>query len=202
MKREEVQALKQLKLNISISPKDFKDYYWSKEELVKFCRTIGLNATGCKIEIAGRIELFLATRKVVRTALKKRSISRFDWKNFELNFDTKLTDNYKNTENVRAFMTLQIGPHFRFNTQFMIWAKVHTGESLREAIEEWNHIYIRKKNKEYQSEIAPQFEYNMYIRDFLADNLGMATKDAIKYWKLKRAQRGNKKYSKQDLRLF
>jgi hypothetical protein len=190
------------KLNISIKPEDFKNFYWLKTELVSFCRANGISATGGKIEIAGRIEHYLAMGKVIQTSRKPSPTSSFDWKNAELNLSTKLTDNYKNTENVRAFMILHIGPHFRFNTQFMIWAKAHTGKSLREAIEEWNHIYTRKKNKEYQSEIAPQFEYNMYIRDFLADNLGMATKDAIKYWKLKRAQRGNKKYSKQDLRLF
>ena len=189
-------------LNISISPEDFENCYWLKEELTDFCRSTGINMSGGKNEIANRIKLFLATGEVVKTIVKIIPKSNFDWKDAVLNLNTKLTDNYKNTENVRAFMILHIGPHFKFNTQFMKWTIANTGKSLRDAIEEWNHIYIRKKNKEYQSEIAPQFEYNMYIRVFLADNLGMATKDAIKYWKLKRAQRGNKKYSKQDLSLF
>ena len=194
--------MKRPELKMPISPEDFKEYYWSKEELVKFCSAIGLNATGCKIEIAGRIEFFLATSKVVRTALKPRSISRFDWKNSELNFDTKLTDNYKNTENVRAFMTLHIGPHFRFNTQFMIWAKTNAGKTLADAIDEWNRIYNLKRNKRQKAEIAPQFEYSSYIRDFMADNPGKTRALAIHFWKLKRRQRGDNNYSKTDLFLF
>jgi hypothetical protein len=190
MKREEVEVMKRPVLNNSVSIEDFKGYYWSKEELVKFCRGIGLNANGGKIEITERIELFLATARFVSTVEKVIPTSRFDWKHAELNINTIITDNYKNTENVRAFMTLQIGQHFRFNVDFMNWIKSNVGKNMYDAIEEWNRIYIRRKNKEYKSEIAPQFEYNRYIRDFMLDNLGASLKDVIKCWKIKRAKIG------------
>jgi hypothetical protein len=107
--------------------------------------------------------------------------------------DTPITDNYKNTENVRAFMTKEIGSHFRFNTEFMKWTKQHTGKTMRDAIAEWQRIYILKKDKNYKTDIAPQFEYNTHIRNFLADNPGKTLKDAINSWNLKR---NNHKYGK------
>ncbi len=42
-------------LNKEISVKDFKDFYWLKEELLAFSRTEGLKTTGGKIEISERI---------------------------------------------------------------------------------------------------------------------------------------------------
>ena len=42
-------------LNDTISPQDFKDFYWLKEELVTFCKTKGISSSGGKIEIADRI---------------------------------------------------------------------------------------------------------------------------------------------------
>ena len=190
---------KRPELNNSISLHDFLGFYWLKTELVSFCKTNGISAAGGKIEITGRIEHFLATGEVVRAVGKPSPTSEFDWNNSALNLNTKLTDNYKNTENMRAFMTLHTGSHFRFNTEFMNWAKSNTGKSLREAIEEWNAIYIRRKNKEYKTEIPPQFEYNRYIRDFMVDNPGQTRASAMYFWKLKRRQRGDNTYCVTDL---
>ena len=192
---------KRPELNISISHDDFQSFYWLKTELISFCRANGISASGGKIEIAGRIEQFLATGKVMPASRKPVAISNFDWKNTELHLNTKITDNYKNTENVRAFMTFHIGPHFKFNSDFMNWAKANAGKSLADAIDEWKRIYTLHKNKEHKSVIAPQFEFNRYIRDFMADNPGMTIKDVIKYWKVKRGQAGDKKYSGEDFNL-
>jgi len=193
---------KRPELNAEITLDDFKNFYWLKTELVAFCKNNGIGTAGGKIEISGRIERFLATGEVVRVVEKPIQTSLFDWNNAILNLNTKLTDNYKNTQNVRAFLTSCIGPHFRFNTEFMKWARENTGKSLKEAVEEWNQIYARRKNKADKSEIPPQFEYNRYIRDFMADNPGHSITSAIHFWKLKSRQPGNNYYSETDLFLF
>ena len=46
-------------LTTQISLNDFKDFYWLKEELTKFCLENILSTSGSKLEIAERIELFL-----------------------------------------------------------------------------------------------------------------------------------------------
>ena len=190
---------KRPELNSTISPDDFKNFYWLKAELVSFCRTNGICTTGGKIEITSGIEKYLATGIVVPTSGSPVQTSSFDWNNAELKLTTKLTDNYKNTENVRTFMTLHIGHHFKFNTEFMNWAKANTGKSMGEAIEEWKRIYTLKRNKGQKTEIAPQFEYNRYIRDFMADNPGQTLKSAIRLWKIKSRRTGDNKYDSNDL---
>ena len=58
-------------LNKNITLKDFKDFYWMKEELVAFCRKIGINSSGGKIEIANRIAKYLQTGKIEKGNINK-----------------------------------------------------------------------------------------------------------------------------------
>jgi hypothetical protein len=189
------------KLGKEISIKDFKDYYWLKEELVEFCRAIGINSSGGKIDISNRIIKFLENGElIIKSNIKKKTIiSKFDWNMEKLNTATLITDNYRNTENVREFFQQNIGDHFKFNVEFMNWMKAHQGKTLGDAIEKWIEISKLKKDKNYKTEIAPQFEYNTYMRDFLNDNPHLSSKDAIKSWKIKRNKPGVKKYEIKDL---
>jgi len=194
---------KRPKLNNKISLQDFKDFYWLKAELVSFCKENNINRSGGKIEITNRIIHFLETGKnLEKTKINaQKSKSSFNWNTEKLSCETVITDNYKNTENVRQFFTVEIGKHFKFNVLFINWIKQNIGKTLKDAIEEWNRIYILKKDKNYKSEIGIQFEYNTYIRDFLEDNPKMSIRDAKKYWLLKREIRGSMKYTKSDLEL-
>jgi len=195
---------KRPKLNNKISLQDFKDFYWLKAELVSFCKENNINRSGGKIEITNRIIYFLETGKNLgKTKINaQKSKSNFNWNAEKLSYETVITDNYKNTENVRQFFTVEIGKHFKFNVLFIHWIKQNIGKTLKDAIEEWNRIYILKKDKNYKSEIDTQFEYNTYIRDFLANNPKMSIRDAKKYWMLKRETRGSMKYTKSDLELI
>jgi hypothetical protein len=184
-------------LDKNISLEDFKNYYWLKEELVRFCRDRGICVSGGKIEISSRIVAFLESGKIVRSNIKKiKNKSIFDWNNEHLSIGTVITGNYRNSENVRAFFKSEIGNTFRFNVAFMNWMRVNKGKTLGDAVVIWRKITEQKKDKGYKTEIAPQFEYNTYIRDFLYDNPGSSIKDAIASWKIKRDQPGVKKYEK------
>jgi len=189
------------KLDKNISIKDFKDYYWLKEELVGLCRVIGINSSGGKIDINKRIINFLENGEIITKSNIKRvnNISTFDWNNEKLSIYTLITDNYKNTENVRTFFQHKIGGHFRFNVEFMNWMKSNQGKTLGNAVEKWINIAELKKDKNYKTKIAPQFEYNTYMRDFLNDNPHLTSKEAINSWKIKRDKPGVKKYEKEDL---
>ena len=192
---------KKPKLNNKISLQDFKDFYWLKAELVAFCKKNNINRSGGKIEIINRIIYFIETGKnLEKTKINiQKSKSNFNWNAEKLSCETVITDNYKNTENVRQFFTAEIGKYFKFNVLFINWMKQNIGKTLKDAIEEWNRIYILKRDKNHKSEIGVQFEYNTYIRDFLADNPKLSIRDAKKYWMLKRETRGSMKYAKSDL---
>jgi hypothetical protein len=193
--------MKKPNLNKNISIKDFKDYYWLKEDLVRFCKEIGINCSGGKIEIASRISHYLETMILIKSSntIRKKANSNFDWNLEKLDANTIITDNYKNTENVREFFKNKIGSNFKFNVEFMDWMKANTGKTLGDAITKYQQIAQQKKDKNYKTEIAPQFEYNTYIRDFLNHNPGLTIKNALECWKIKREKAGVKKYEKQDL---
>lgn len=188
-------------LDTNLSVETFSEHYWLKEELVNFCRKVGISRSGGKRDISDRIARFLETGTIVtkQTCPKEKRVASFDWNHEILSTATIITDNYKNTENVRAFFEQQIGKRFKFNVHFMNWMKTNSGKTLGDAIEEWKRIYELKKDKNYKSEIAPQFEYNRYTRDFHAQNPGLSVKDAIKCWEMKRNKSGNHHYEDADL---
>jgi hypothetical protein len=189
-------------LDKNISLADFNDFYWLKEELVAFCKNVGISTLGGKIEISDRIRHYILTGKTDRIELKKsKSKSKFDWNKETLTVKTLITDNYKNGENVRNFFIQEVGSHFAFNVIFMKWIKENVGKTLGDAIFEWNRINELKKDKNYVSEIDPQFEYNRYMRAFMADNPELSSKDAMRHWKLKRSQRGTNEYERTDLEM-
>lgn len=189
------------KLDKSISATEFKANYWLKEELVIFCRSVGIKTTGGKIEIANRVLRYLETGEVVNECytISKATKSNFDWGNASLNSNTLITDNYRNSENVREFFKNAIGSNFKFNVEFMNWMKLSAGKTLGDAVCKWKEIAEIKRSKNYKTHIAPQFEYNTYIRDFLADNPQLTLKQAIESWKIKREKPEAKKYNKGDL---
>lgn len=189
------------KLEKNISIKDFKNYYWLKTELIDFCKVLGIPRNGGKLELFNRIVSFLETGKtpVAEPIELKKTISTFDWNTEKLSISTLITDNYKNTENVRAFFIKNIGAKFKFNVAFMNWMKENKGKTLGDAIDKWQEINILKKDKNYKTEIAPQFEYNAYMRAFLQDNPNLSAKDAMKSWMIKRDKLGPKIYEKEDV---
>jgi len=189
-------------LDKNISLLDFKEFYWLKEELVNFCKQVGIKTTGSKIELTEKIEKYLLTGKVVSFSQKTNSKqSNFDWNNEKLTRQTIITDNYKNSENVRSFFIKEIGETFSFNVLFMSWLKENVGKTLNDAIIKWKEIKALKKDKNFKSEIDPQFEYNRYMRAFLADNPYLSSKEAMRYWMLKRTRRGTNEYEPKDLEL-
>lgn len=190
-------------LDTKLSVQDFRDFYWLKEELVSFCKLHNIPPSGSKIELSERIAQFLENGDIslLQKTTKRKAVSSFDWNHANLSLQTVITDNYKNTENVRRFFLEYIGKHFHFNTAFMNWMKTNAGKTLGDAAEEWKRLYLLKKDNTLKSEIAPQFEYNRYIRAFLAANPDRTIQDAMKYWKLKRQGRGSKEYQDSDLNL-
>ncbi len=190
-------------LNKDITIDDFREFYWLKMELIEFCRQEGLRKQGGKIEVADRVEAYLRTGKKETAIKKKRApVSKFDWNHETLTLETVITDNYKNSKNVRTFFQEQIGSAFKFNVAFMNWMKENAGKTLADAVDEWNAIKAAKKMKKKRTIIAPQFEYNRYIRDFLDDNPDRTKADAIQFWKIKRSVRGDNVYKKSDLDLM
>ena len=128
---------KRPELDNKISVTDFKDFYWLKNELIDFCKSTGICTNGGKQALADRIISYLHTGEIPKNLPKQPSKSKFDWKTAEITLDAEITDNYRNSENVRAFMKREIGAHFRFNTEFLKWTKQNVGKTMKDAIHYW-----------------------------------------------------------------
>lgn len=68
----------------------------------------------------------------------------FDWHSEALSRDTPVTRDYRNTQNVRRFMTEQCGPAFKFDRAFMAWIRDDTGKTLGEVADEWQRRHSDK----------------------------------------------------------
>lgn len=180
-------------------------WYWLKSELVDHARRLGLKTTGAKFTLLDRIGHYLDTGETrLPGDAKPRAASNFDWHGEILTPETEITDNYKNTQNVRRFFQAHIGPGFKFNIAFMAWMKDNTGKTLHDAVETYLRLQARAAEPGAKSRIAEHNQFNQYTRDFLADNPTMGLEEVRKYWALKRArpsETGRHVYDPDDLKL-
>ncbi|MGL5352939.1 MAG: DUF6434 domain-containing protein [Clostridium sp.] len=180
-------------LSTSLDSEAFKSYYYLKEELVTFCREVGLKCTGGKQDLTERIAYFLDTGEKLNSINTKRHKSDVG----EITLQSIIEENFICSEKHRAFFKTVIGSKFSFNVVFQKWLKANAGKSYAEAVDEYYNIIKEKKSN--TTIIDGQFEYNTYIREFFKDNKGKSLEDAIKCWKYKKGMKGNNKYEKEDL---
>ena len=183
-------------LNNKLNSKEFKEYYYLKEELIDFCRRNNLQTTGSKLELTDRIEKFLDTGEKTTKSHDSRKTKIIE----EITLDSIIEDNFVCSEKHREFYKKEIGKSFSFNVLFQKWLKNNAGKTYKESIEAYYKILEDKKNS--KTTIDKQFEYNTYIRDFFNDNKDKKLKDAIKCWKYKKSLKGHNKYEKDDLKIL
>jgi hypothetical protein len=114
--------------------------------------------------------------------------------------DTVITDNYRNTQNVRRYFIEHVDPAFRFNIAFMDWVRNNVGKTLGDAGDFW----LQCKSSSGATAIKPHNQFNQYARDFIADNPDLGMREARRYWALKRAlpfDTGRHHYERSDLDL-
>lgn len=61
----------------------------------------------------------------------------FDWHSDRITRTTALDKHYRNTQNVRRFLTSQCGDAFKFDRTFMAWIKGQEGLTMGDIADEW-----------------------------------------------------------------
>lgn len=171
----------------------FLETYHMKEDLVQYCRELGLSTTGSKLELTQRIAHFIETKEVLNPVIEKKAKEETG----TLSLDQIITLPFTCGEDKRAFFKEYLGETFYFAVVFQKWIKANEGKTYRDAIEQYPILLQAKKSKKLP--IDRQFEYNTYIRDFFADNEGKQLQDAIVCWKYKKAKMGSHQYEASDL---
>jgi hypothetical protein len=64
-------------------------------------------------------------------------MTKFDWHSDPITADTPVTKGYRNTQNVRRFLTAQCGPAFKFDRDFMAWIKDGGAKTMGDVAREW-----------------------------------------------------------------
>ena len=172
---------------------EFRNYYYLKEELVRFCRQEGLQTGGGKCDLSERIAHYMDTGVKLASKGKTRSAARTD----NLTEDTMIGNNFVCSESCRAFFRERIGEWFKFNVQFLYWLRSNAEKSYGDAINEYHRIADERKRS--KPPIGKQFEYNTYVRDFFADNKEKSLRDAITCWRYKKSISGHNRYERSDL---
>ncbi len=180
-------------LNKNLDSVTFQEHYFLKEELVRFCRQEGLQATGGKADLTKRIAHYLDTGEKL-VSIQKSKIP-VDVGN--ITEDTLIEADFVCSEKHRAFFRKKTGKNFSFNVLFQNWLKSNAGKTYKEALGAYYQILTDKKHR--KTEIGKQFEYNAYIRDFFTDNNGKSLDDAIKCWTYKKRLQCHNIYEKSDL---
>lgn len=182
-------------LDKKLDSKTFREFYYLKEELVKFCKENGLPVSGGKIELTDRIAHFLDTGEALQPMSIKTQRKAIVFS--EISEDSIIETDFVCSENHRSFFKGRIGKSFTFNVTFQKWLKGNAGKTYREAIDAYYEILENKKKD--KSPIGRQFEYNTYMRDFFANNKGRTLEEAIKCWKYKKSLQGHNRYEESDL---
>ena len=200
-------------LTKDMESKDFKEYYFLKEELKEFCRNEGLKLSGSKNQLEEKIIYYLDTGKSLDESKISENnnennnenndkLTNFNSNKFNLNddeseirLDSLLGENFKCSEDKREFFEREIGKGFKFKVKFQKWLKANPDKTYQDAI----NAYHELQNSNEKTKIDKQFQYNQYIRDFFEDNDGKTLKDAIKCWNYKKSIKGHNKYEKSDL---
>lgn len=178
-------------LTVGLDSQTFREYYYLKEELMAFCREMGLMVSGGKPELTERIACFLEGRECIASPriFRGRPVTG------EITLESLIGEHFVCSEKHRAFFRRVIGGHFSFTVIFQNWLKVHPDSTYAEAVVAWHELRKEKK----QPEIGRQFEYNTYIRDFFGDNPGRKLEEAICCWNYKKRKAGSHRYEPGDL---
>ena len=64
-------------------------------------------------------------------------MTAFDWHADPIGRDTAVTRTYRNTQNVRRFLTAECGDAFAFDRAFMAWIRDGADKTMGDVADEW-----------------------------------------------------------------
>mgnify|MGYP001055752201 FL=1 len=62
---------------------------------------------------------------------------KFDWHGGVISRTTLVDSAYKNTQNVRRFLSHQCGPEFKFDRDLMAWIRNGVEKNMGDVVDEW-----------------------------------------------------------------
>jgi hypothetical protein len=187
-------------LNKSLSVDVFKQHYYDKKELMKFCRDTGISTGGLKEDLTKRVEIYLRTGKVTVVQAAKSSTTPDSESGLSLD---KVVINYKSDTKTRQFFKKHL-PEF---TGFSALVQKQIKQRLTEG-EKFTYNDVINMHKQFlqnnmkakangrAAKVAHKScEYNQFSIDFKNDpSPKLHTLSAA--WMLVRNSAGDKTYQR------
>lgn len=151
-------------LTTGLSGTEFLRWYWLREELAGFARTLGLRATGGKDLLTQRVAAALDGREFTEPPVPTRSTAT--QLTDPLSENTVIPPGQRSSQVLRRWFAGQLGPAFHFDAQMRSFIAAADGTTtLADALAHWHGT-----RKQAERDIDPQFEYNRFTRAWHAAN--------------------------------
>lgn len=183
-----------------LSPEVFRQHYYDKNELMAFCRNIGISTAGLKEDLNGRIELFLRTGKK-NNIRSRQSVTIADSVD-GLKLEQQVV-NYKSDPKTRAFFARNIPKFTGFSAlvQKQIKERLKNSEvfTYADAIQ-MHKDFLSNKNAEKKAGKAVKVahescQYNQFSIDYKHDQ-SPKLHTMTEAWMLVRNSGGAKTYER------
>ncbi|MDX2346987.1 MAG: SAP domain-containing protein [Legionella sp.] len=185
-------------LSRALSADTFRQHYYDKQTLIKFCRSIGIPTSGLKNDINDRIDTFLRTGHVVAVTSKKKSKAVIPDSEAGLLLDKQVVY-YKSDLITRNFFQKHIPEFTGFSAlvQKQIKARLNQGEIFTYCDEiEMQQLFLKNKNKSKIKQVAHDAcQYNQFLIDYSQDKTPKIH-SAKEAWLLVRDSAGEKTYQR------
>ena len=184
---------------------EFSKYYWYREELVVFCRHLGICSTGYKAELNKRIEeYFKGKPSQIKECRRKRVVKKTVT---ELSLETSLIEcDFRFSQRFRDFFSAQTGiKNFKFNADMVASArKVRETCDTTFTLGDLLDIFYGCKSYAHYDKVSLQ--WNKFVKDFCADPATVQfpnkLKTAARLWKKVRESTREKIYKHELLEEF
>lgn len=155
-------------------------WYWLKEELVAFARTLHVPTSGGKQELTQRLVARL-DGKPYDSPPPRQSPSR--QLSGPIDRNTIVPKGQRCSQLLRQWFESEVGANFRFDSAMRSYFSAQDGTStLGDALEHWNATRERGT-----TEIGEQFELNRFTRAWYARNPGGTRQALLEAWQQYRA---------------
>lgn len=180
---------------------EFCKYYWYRDELIKICKSHGLNAPSGKIELNKVIEAYFLGEKILP---EKKRIRKSKNVVTKLTLDTGLIEcGFTFGNRFREFFAKETGVSpFKFNVDMVATAKA-VKENGDESFTLGDLLDIYYGKKTYAVYDRAALQWNKFVKDFSADDATRVFSDRLKaaaaLWKIVRDSDMKKEYSRELL---
>lgn len=164
-------------LTPEVTGAELQRWYWLKEELTQFARTLGIRATGSKGLLTRRIAAYLNGRIFTEPTVARPAPSQ--QLSGTLAGDTMIPAGQRCSQVVRGWFIEQLGPSFRFDKAMRdFFARTDGTQTLVDALDHWHAT----RNIQQQEPDA-QFEYNRFTQSWHKQHPNGARQELLAAWR-------------------